>query len=99
MTDETPRTTPDEVSGAGPQAGSLAPDPEAYDTERNAHARARGLAAPYIAGGRDPEPATGRNEDRYYGRLLLGMVALIVLGGFAFGIVARLLGLTGLVGN
>ena len=99
MTDETPSTTPNDVTDAVPRAGSLPPDPEAYDTERNAHARARGLAAPYIAGGRDPEPATGRNEDRFYGRLLLAMVALIVLGGFAFGIIARLLGLTGLVGN
>ncbi len=100
MTDVPPSTTPDDdVADAVPRAGSLPADPEAYDTERNAHARARGLAAPYIAGGRDPEPATGRNEDRFYGRLLLGMVALIVLGGFAFGIIARVLGLTGLVGN
>src|SRR3990170_7239659 len=35
---------------------TLPPDPEAYDTERNVHARKRGLAAPYIAGGRDPAP-------------------------------------------
>jgi hypothetical protein len=77
----------------------IPPDPEAYDTERNAHARARGLAAPYIAGGRDPEPEVGRNEERFYGRLLLAMILLIVLGGFALGIISNLLGLTGLVGN
>jgi hypothetical protein len=77
----------------------LLPDPEAYDTERNAHARARGLAAPYIAGGRDPQPEVGRNEDRFYGRLLLVMVGLIVLGGFLLGIIANLLGLTKLVGG
>jgi hypothetical protein len=77
----------------------IPPDPEAYDTERNAHARARGLAAPYIAGGRDPQPEVGRNEDRFYGRLLLAMIGLIVIGGFVLGIVANLLGLSQLVGG
>ena len=33
----------------------LPPDPEAYDSPRAAQARARGLAAPYIAGGHDPD--------------------------------------------
>lgn len=77
----------------------LPPDPAAYDSERNAHARARGLAAPYIAGGRDPEPEIGRREERFYGRLLLVMVALIVIGGFVLGILSSLLGLTGFVGH
>jgi hypothetical protein len=77
----------------------LPPDPEAYDTERNAHARARGLAAPYIAGGRDPLPEEGRRQERFYGRLLLAMVALIVLGGFVLGIISSVLGLTGLAGG
>jgi hypothetical protein len=81
------------------KAAALPPDPEAYDSERNAHARARGLAAPYIAGGRDPEPEVGRREERLYLRLLLVMVGVIVIGGFAIGILGRLLGLTGLVGN
>jgi hypothetical protein len=89
----TTETTP---PGPKPQ---LPPDADAYDSERNAHARARGLAAPYIAGGRDPEPEVGRKEERFYGRLLLAMVGLIVLGGFALGIISNLLGLTGLVGN
>jgi hypothetical protein len=89
----TTETTPPEPSP------ELPPDADAYDTERNAHARARGLAAPYIAGGRDPEPEVGRKEEHYYGRLLLAMVGLIVLGGFALGIISNLLGLTGLVGN
>jgi hypothetical protein len=71
---------------------SLPPDPDAYDSERSAMARARGLSAPYIAGGRDPEPQAGRREERFYGRLLLLMVAVIVLGGFILGIVAVLLG-------
>ena len=88
----TESTPPDATS-------SLPPDPEAYDSERNAHARARGLAAPYIAGGRDPEPEVGRNEERFYGRLLLAMVGLIVLGGFLLGIIANMLGLTRLVGG
>jgi hypothetical protein len=70
----------------------LPPDPEAYDSPRAAIARARGLAAPYIAGGRDPEPETGKREERFYVRLLVVMVAVIVLGGFVLGIVAALLG-------
>ena len=73
----------------------LPPDPQAYDSERNALARARGLSAPYIAGGRDPEPTRGRREERFYGRLLLLMVAVLVLAGFVAGIVAVLLGVGG----
>jgi hypothetical protein len=65
----------------------LPPDPEAYDEVRNQHARARGLSAPYIAGGRDPEPEVGRREERFYGRLLLAMVAGLILGGFIIGAV------------
>ena len=93
-------TAPASSRSAGMSAvGTLPPDPGAYDSERNVHARARGLAAPYIAGGRDPEPEVGRREERFYGRLLLIMVGLIVIGGFALGILGRLLGLSGLVGN
>jgi hypothetical protein len=92
-----PTVPPGPLDGAG--SPTLPPDPAAYDTERNVHARARGLAAPYIAGGRDPEPELGRGEDRFYGKLLLLMVGLIVFGGFALGILSSLLGLTGLVGN
>jgi hypothetical protein len=66
---------------------TLPPDPEAYDEVRNQHARARGLSAPYIAGGRDPNPEVGRREERFYGRLLLAMVAVLVLGGFLIGFV------------
>ncbi len=65
----------------------LPPDPEAYDEVRNQHARARGLSAPYIAGGRDPNPEVGRREERFYGRLLLAMVAALILGGFIIGVV------------
>ena len=66
---------------------TLPPDPEAYDSVRAQHARARGLAAPYIAGGRDPEPEAGIREERFYGRLLVLMVVAVVLAGFVFGIV------------
>ena len=64
---------------------TLPPDPEAYDSVRAQHARARGLAAPYIAGGRDPEPEAGIREERYLGRLLVAMVVAVVLGGFVIG--------------
>lgn len=74
----------------------LPPDPEAYDSERSAMARARGLSAPYIAGGRDPDPVAGKREERFYLRLLLLMVGVIVLGGFVLGIAAVLLGAGGL---
>ena len=66
------------------------PDPTEYDTERSAAARARGLAAPYIPGGRDPEPEAGLEEERHYLRLLLIMVAVIIVGGFVLGIIANL---------
>lgn len=72
-------------------AVQLPPDPEAYDSVRSQHARARGLAAPYIAGGRDPDPEAGRREERFYGRLLLLMVVAVVLGGFAIGFAIALL--------
>jgi hypothetical protein len=68
----------------------LPPDPEAYDAERNVAARARGLAAPYIPGGRDPEPDAGLQEERKYTRLLLIMVAVIIVGGFVLGIIANI---------
>ena len=74
-----------------PPAAQLPPDPEAYDSVRAQHARARGLAAPYIAGGRDPEPETGRREERFYGRLLLIMVLVLIFGGFVFGFAIALL--------
>ena len=69
----------------------LPPDPEAYDDPRSAHARARGLAAPYISGGRDPDPERGRAEERRYLRLLIAMVVVVVLAGFVLGIIQNLL--------
>lgn len=90
-------TTPLSEQPSGPSASSepLPPDPAAYDSERNASARARGLKAPYIAGGRDPDPEVGRREERFYGRLLLVMVVVIVLAGFVLGIIANIVGILG----
>ena len=90
MSDETSRSDP-----ADPRPTELPADPAAYDSERNAAARARGLAAPYIAGGRDPDPEPGRREERFYARLLLLMVGAIVLGGFVLGLLANLIGMLG----
>ena len=67
----------------------LPPDPEQYDEERNVHARARGLAAPYIAGGRDPDPEAARAEERRLLRWLVAMVVVLVLSGFVVGILAN----------
>jgi hypothetical protein len=72
-------------------ATPLPPDPDSFDEVRNEHARKRGLAAPYIAGGRDPDPEAGRAEERRYLRLLLIMVVVIVLSGFILGILANLI--------
>lgn len=82
-----------------PVQPALLPDPEVYDSPRATQARARGLAAPYIAGGTDPEPDAGRREERRYLRLLIGMIITLVLSGFVLGFLANLLGLPGLLGN
>jgi hypothetical protein len=79
------------MSEPQPQPTRLPPDPEAYDSVRAQHARARGLSAPYIAGGRDPDPERGRKEERFYVRLLVLMVVVLVLGGFVVGFVLALL--------
>jgi hypothetical protein len=73
----------------------LPPDPEAYDDPRNTRARAKGLEAPYIAGGDDPDPAAGLAEERHYGRLLLAMVLTILAAGFIIGTILALSGLGG----
>ena len=69
----------------------LPPDPDKYDDPRAQLARARGLEAPYIPGGEDPEPEAAQRADRYYGRLLVIMVIAIILGGFVLGIVINVL--------
>jgi len=67
-------------------------DPEAYDSPRGVQARARGLAAPYIAGGEDPDMDRARREERRNLRILIAMVVVIVLSGFVLGYLANLLG-------
>lgn len=82
-----------------PTAPPIPADPAAYDAERSVAARRRGLAAPYIPGGRDPDQEAAEREDRRYLRILLIMVVVIVIAGFALGLIAALLGFDGLVGN
>jgi len=89
-----PATQPEE-----PRAPSLPPDPDAYDSARAVQARARGLAAPYIAGGEDPDLAATHRRERRYMRLLIAMIVVVVLAGFVLGIVASLLGMPGLLGG
>ena len=78
---------------------TVPPDPEAYDSERAAAARRRGLSTPYIPGGRDPDQAAAEAEERRYLRILLIMVVVIVLAGFVVGLVAALAGFESLVGD
>ncbi len=70
----------------------LPADPEAYDSPRATQARARGLAAPYIAGGEDPNPERTRRQERRYLILLVAMIVVVVLSGFVLGILQNLLG-------
>lgn len=72
------------------QTAPIPPRPDLYDSPRAELARNRGLNAPYIAGGEDPDPARALAVDRYYGRLLVIMVAVIVLAGFVIGIAIAL---------
>ena len=69
-----------------PRPAALPPDPEAYDSPRARIARAKGLEAPYIAGGLDPNPEAGLAEERKYGKWLLWMVVGLMFGGFVIGI-------------
>ena len=73
-------------AGAADQPARLPADPAEYDSPRAQIARAKGLEAPYIVGGRDPDPAVGLEEERHYGKLLLAMVAALMFGGFIIGI-------------
>ena len=77
----------------------LPADPEAYDSARATQARARGLSAPYIAGGLDPDPEAGRRSERRYLRLLIAMIVIVILSPFVIGIIANALGLNFLLGN
>ncbi|HTK45927.1 MAG TPA: hypothetical protein VL749_11310 [Patescibacteria group bacterium] len=76
--------------GQAPEPSPVPPDPDAYDSPRAVQARARGLAAPYIAGGEDPDMATTKQRERRYLRLLVAMVVVVVLAGFVLGAIAKL---------
>lgn len=78
---------------------TVPPDPKAYDTERSAAARKRGLSTPYIPGGRDPDQARADAEDRRYLKILVAMVLVIVFAGFVLGVLALLAGFGNLVGD
>jgi len=88
--DEAPRDGPQEAPTTARPTASLPADPAQYDSDRARIARAKGLPTAYIAGGRDPDPGPGIREERFYGRLLLGMVITIVLAGFVLGILITL---------
>ena len=92
MTETEPRPTAPRPSDPSP---TLPPDPAAYDSPRAVRAREKGLQAPYIAGGNDPDPAAGLAEDRRYVRLLVGMAIAIVASGFVIGTVIALIGPAG----
>lgn len=77
-----------------PTAPALTPDPERYDSARDRRARAKGLPAPYIAGGDDPDLAARLVEERRLSRLLIAMVATIVGAGFIIGTILALAGPT-----
>jgi hypothetical protein len=84
-------TTPNSASAA-PEPADPAPDPDAYDAPRAVQARARGLAAPYIAGGEDPDIDRTRREEGRYLRILIAMIVILVLSGFVLGALQKLLG-------
>jgi hypothetical protein len=67
-----------------PRPGKATPWPPTADQ--------RGLASPYPPGGVDPDPDAGQRQDRYYLRLLVAMILLIVLSGFAVTFIGLLLG-------
>ena len=89
---EGPTPIPTPTLPPEPEASTLPPDPAAYDSPRAVRAREKGLEAPYIAGGRDPDPAKGLAEERRYLKLLLAMTAVIVASGFVIGTFIALLG-------
>ena len=78
-----------------PSRVAAPPDADLYDSPRAVRARAKGLDAPYITGGEDPEPVKGRAEERRLGRILLAMVIVMVASGFVIGTIIALAGLTG----
>ena len=83
------------MTNVDPTPHPLPADPDTYDSPRAVRARAKGLDAPYIAGGDDPHPAAGQAEERRYWRLLIGMVLTIVASGFVIGTIIAWVGAAG----
>jgi len=94
-------TAGEQPTGEEQQTGELVlpADSDAYDSPRATQARARGLAAPYIAGGLDPDIEATQRKERRDIRLLIAMIVAVVLAGFVLGYLANLLGLTNLLGS
>ncbi len=90
MTDDDRTTTTadrDPFAAIHPEPGRAVPWPPGPDQ--------RGLSSPYPPGGDDPEPEDARREERFYLKLLLGMVLAIVAGGFTISLIALALGYGG----
>ena len=92
MTDDFEHASGGAEPADAPDDAGLPPDPDAYDSPRATQARARGLNAPYIAGGLDPDPEAGRREERRYLRILIALIVVVVLSGFVLGYIQQLLG-------
>lgn len=83
---------PDERRPVTPAPNTMsAEDYARATTERNIAARARGLNAPYIPGGEDPDLEATVIKERRLTRLLVGMVLAIVVGGFLISITGLIL--------
>jgi hypothetical protein len=93
-TDRDPRpasgAADDETAAEDTPRSALPPDPQQFDAPRNVRARQKGLSAPYIAGGNDPELQETLRIERRYLRLLVAMVVVLVLLGFVLGFAAAL---------
>jgi hypothetical protein len=90
MTEPATPATPATPAPPAPAAAVPPIDPVVYDEPRNVRARIKGLPGAVIKGGDDPDPAEGLREERYYGRLLVAMVAALILGGFVIGLLIAL---------
>ena len=98
MTETAPSPTSPDATPRAPAAGTDEQSddqsswpPEAF-SERATIARAKGLDAPYIEGGDDPNLDATLARERPYVRLLVAMIAVIVLGGFVIGIIGVVIG-------